>query len=100
MEILNALRQMERFGKEPLKGLKEEWRMVRGTLSPKLKERREEKGKEAQLSVSRVKERIMIRLNYRAIIGLEGMASASMLMHAGTVMTGLKGAVIKVLLWP
>jgi hypothetical protein len=36
---------MERFGKEPLKGLKEEWRMVRGTLSPKLKERRGGKGK-------------------------------------------------------
>ena len=34
------------------------------------------------------------------LIGLEGMASASMLMHAGTVMTGLKEAVIKVLLWP
>ncbi len=50
MEILNALRQMEQFGKEPLKGLKEELKVVRGALSPKLKERRGAKRKEARHS--------------------------------------------------
>ena len=75
MEILSALRRMEQSGKGPLKGSKDGWKMDRRTLCPKLKERKGAKGREAQLSVTWVtwvKERLMIRLNYRAIIGLEG----------------------------
>ena len=97
---MHCIERMEQSGKGSLKGSKDGWKMDRRTLCPKLQERKGAKGREAQLSVTWVKERLMIRLNYRAIIGLEGMVSASMLMHAGTAMTGLKGVVTKVLLWP
>ena len=49
MEILNVLREMEQFGKEPLKGLKEELKVVRGALSPRLKKRRGGKGKHSEI---------------------------------------------------